>query len=92
MIISMSHSPEPLLPVDQFDGTRKLLVLDFDGVINRFNNNQGPVRKRVRTAHGRSIVPGRADVGQEASRRTGRRAGPCVCSFPILAAVTGAGN
>jgi hypothetical protein len=32
--------------------TRTLLALDVDGVVNRFNDDQGPSRVLVRTAHG----------------------------------------
>jgi hypothetical protein len=33
-----------------------LLALDFDGVLNRFNDDLGPERRSVRTGHGQSFM------------------------------------
>ena len=45
-----------LIPIGDAPTTGVLLALDFDGVLNRFNDAAGPVRKSVRTAHGRSYM------------------------------------
>ncbi|KQO98804.1 HAD domain-containing protein [Leifsonia sp. Leaf264] len=54
---------ETLLPIDLFDGSRPLLALDVDGVINVFEENtkkKAPsarlTRVLVRTAHGQKYV------------------------------------
>lgn len=43
---------DTLIPAPTGPSTRLLLALDFDGVLNRFNDEAGPVRRHVRTAHG----------------------------------------
>jgi hypothetical protein len=54
--------PTPTVrPIKDFDGSRPLIALDFDGVLNKFHREHGPLgqkrfvgprQKRVRTGHG----------------------------------------
>ncbi len=41
-----------ITPIGEAKGFEPLIVSDFDGVLNKYNEESGPVRKIVRTMHG----------------------------------------